>query len=84
LTLVELDDFMVEILNDRIKRKELEVDKTEFTLLHQDVLKFEPKYEKYSVVANIPYYITSPILQKFLYESAHKPENMIILMQKEV
>lgn len=84
LTLVELDDFMIEILNDRIKRKELEIEKTEFTLLHQDVLKFEPKYEKYSVVANIPYYITSPILQKFLYEAEKKPENMIILMQKEV
>jgi len=38
----------------------------------------------YSVIANIPYYITSPILFRFLHELENKPEEMVILMQKEV
>ncbi len=37
------------------------------TLHHQDILTFTPSHEKYSVIANIPYYITSPILFHFLY-----------------
>ena len=49
-----------------------------------DVLRFTPAYSEYSVIANIPYYITSPILYKFLYEARNKPSEMIILMQKEV
>jgi len=42
------------------------------------------KEYKYSVIANIPYYITSPILRHFLYKLENKPEKMVILMQKDV
>lgn len=84
LTLVELDDFMIEILQDRISKKELDVEKIAFEIIHKDVLKVEPPFQNYKVIANIPYYITSPILYKFLYEVKNKPESMIILMQKEV
>lgn len=42
-----------------------------------------PEY-RYSVIANIPYYITSPILKHFLYNVKNKPQNMVILMQKDV
>jgi 16S rRNA (adenine1518-N6/adenine1519-N6)-dimethyltransferase len=48
------------------------------------VLKFEPKLIDYFVVANIPYYITSPILAHFLYDISHTPQKMLIMMQKEV
>jgi 16S rRNA (adenine1518-N6/adenine1519-N6)-dimethyltransferase len=37
----------------------------------------------YKVVANIPYYITSPILRHFL-EASLKPSIMVIMLQKEV
>jgi 16S rRNA (adenine1518-N6/adenine1519-N6)-dimethyltransferase len=37
----------------------------------------------YKVVANIPYYITSKILQLFL-TLPHKPETIVVLTQKEV
>lgn len=84
LTLVELDDDMVRILQDRIQRKELDVENIDFSLKHQDVLVLDVDLKDYIVVANIPYYITSPILQKFLYKLENKPKNMIILMQKEV
>ncbi len=37
----------------------------------------------YKVVANIPYYITSPLLKHFL-QSDNRPEMMVLLVQKEV
>lgn len=37
----------------------------------------------YMLVANLPYYITTPILMKFL-EAEEKPEAMVLMMQKEV
>ncbi len=40
--------------------------------------------EDYILYGNIPYYITSPILQHFLYDVEKKPEAIIFTMQKEV
>ncbi|MFC1939815.1 16S rRNA (adenine(1518)-N(6)/adenine(1519)-N(6))-dimethyltransferase RsmA [Chloroflexota bacterium] len=37
----------------------------------------------YKVVANLPYYITSPVLRHFL-EAKEKPETMVVMVQKEV
>ena len=37
----------------------------------------------YKVIANIPYYITSPIIRLFL-ETTHPPTEMILMVQKEV
>ena len=37
----------------------------------------------YKVIANIPYYITSPIIQLFL-ETKYPPTEMILMVQKEV
>ncbi|MFA7169317.1 MAG: 16S rRNA (adenine(1518)-N(6)/adenine(1519)-N(6))-dimethyltransferase RsmA [Candidatus Paceibacterota bacterium] len=55
-----------------------------------DILKIDmPKFlrergiVKYKLVANIPYYITSPIVKLFL-ETEVEPELMVLLMQKEV
>jgi len=61
------------------------------TIINDDVLRVEPgallKEQKvsslYKVVANLPYYIASPVLRHFLEASA-KPETMIVMMQKEV
>ncbi|MBE0480543.1 MAG: ribosomal RNA small subunit methyltransferase A [Dehalococcoidia bacterium] len=38
---------------------------------------------RYKVVANLPYYIATPILRHFL-ESSLKPESMVLMVQKEV
>ncbi|MFH1838058.1 MAG: 16S rRNA (adenine(1518)-N(6)/adenine(1519)-N(6))-dimethyltransferase RsmA [Candidatus Kuenenbacteria bacterium] len=40
--------------------------------------------QNYKIVANIPYNITSAILRKFLSEELIKPNEMILLIQKEV
>lgn len=77
LTLVELDTDMIEILEKKYTEN--------VTILHQDVLQFVPAYEQYSIIANIPYYITSPILFHFLYaDNFTPPESMVIMMQEEV
>ncbi len=86
LHLVELDKEMIEIIWKRIENSELVIDGVDFQIFKKDILKFEPEFknEKYYVIANIPYYITSPILKKFLYNIENKPEKMLILMQKDV
>lgn len=40
-------------------------------------------FQNYKVIANIPYYITSPIIQLFL-ETTYPPEEMVLMVQKEV
>lgn len=84
LNLVELDNDMIEVLNSRIENNDFFLEWIDFKINNSDVLKYEPEFSSYSVIANIPYYITSPILRHFLYEVDKKPENMVILMQKDV
>lgn len=62
--------------------------KSKFTLIPQDILEFKPeehglKDHGFKLVANIPYYITGEILQKFL-ESEVQPSRMVLMVQKEV
>ncbi|MDD3066815.1 MAG: 16S rRNA (adenine(1518)-N(6)/adenine(1519)-N(6))-dimethyltransferase RsmA [Candidatus Gracilibacteria bacterium] len=53
--------------------------------LHQiDVRKFTPPQPPYKLIANIPYYLTSPILRQFYSETLHRPEVSVLLIQKEV
>lgn len=77
LDLVELDPDMIAILKDKYTPEDL-------TIHHIDILRYTPPYESYSVIANIPYYITSPILFYLLYELDTAPEEMVIMMQEEV
>lgn len=53
------------------------------TLLQQQKPNFPPTISPYKVVANLPYYITSPVLRHFL-EASVKPDIMIVMVQKEV
>lgn len=81
LTLVELDRDMIVILEDRMEN---EWKDHPILIENQDILQFIPKEGNYSVIANIPYYITSPILFRFLYDLPNSPDEMTIMMQKEV
>jgi 16S rRNA (adenine1518-N6/adenine1519-N6)-dimethyltransferase len=47
------------------------------------VIEGEVESAKYKLVANIPYYITSPIIRLFL-ETKYPPSEMILLVQREV
>jgi 16S rRNA (adenine1518-N6/adenine1519-N6)-dimethyltransferase len=89
LNLVELDNDMIEILEKRIKAWDFDLEWINFNINKIDVLKYSPPARGeleggYSVIANIPYYITSPILRHFLYDVKNKPKNMVILMQRDV
>lgn len=80
VTSVELDPDMVDILRQQFALTDnLEV-------LQSDILKTsveEIAEEHYKVVANIPYYITSPVVRHFL-QAPIRPKLMVILVQKEV
>ena len=58
------------------------------SIICSDILAFEldaftKEIGEYIVVANLPYYIGTTIIQKFL-ELTHKPKRLIIMLQKEV
>lgn len=84
LSLIELDKDMVSVLNERFTAWEFKINESNFIINNIDVLAFEPTFSDYKVIANIPYYITSPILRHFLYEVENTPKSMTILMQKDV
>lgn len=75
---VELDGELADKLPGQFPGKTLQV-------INQDILEFDlsvlPK--NYIVVANVPYYITSKIIQKLL-TSDNKPKTTVLLIQKEV
>lgn len=86
---IELDNKLAEIL-----KKTLPYDNV--VIINEDVLGTDPKallqgrapdfpasLSPYKVVANLPYYITSPVLRHFL-EASVKPEVMVVMVQKEV
>jgi 16S rRNA (adenine1518-N6/adenine1519-N6)-dimethyltransferase len=90
---VELDSIMVEMLQETlspsskfslINRDILEVEPAE--LIQQEKARFPPSIQNpqhYKLVANLPYYITQPIIRHFC-ESKLKPQMMVIMVQKEV
>ena len=58
---------------------------TELTVVHSDILQFDLTQlpAGYKVVANVPYYITSKIVQ-MLMTASNKPSVVVLLVQKEV
>lgn len=78
VTAVELDETMLSVVKTAcIKYPNLRVE-------NQDILKFDTrKLGRYKVVSNLPYYITSPVIRMCL-EAENKPEEMVLLVQREV
>lgn len=63
------------------------VDNTKVEVVNQDILRFnvtEKFTEKYKVVANLPYNITSIFLRTFLSLRDSAPELIVLMLQKEV
>jgi 16S rRNA (adenine1518-N6/adenine1519-N6)-dimethyltransferase len=87
LILIEIDNKMLEVLNNRFK---------DVKIINQDILKVDldeeinnlekhknKKFNKVKVVANLPYYITSPIIFKLL-EDSKRIDEIIVMVQEEV
>lgn len=69
---------------DLVTKLKKNISANNLKLIHQDALWFDLSLlEKYKVVANIPYNITSPLIRKFI-EGENKPEMMVLMVQKEV
>lgn len=75
---VEFDEDLARKLPGQFPGKNLEV-------VHSDILAYDTRElpAGYKVVANVPYYITSKIIQKFMTD-ANKPSVVTLLIQKEV
>lgn len=81
--LYEIDTRLKDILNDVLKDNDnYEIIFNDFLL--QDVSKDIEKYnyKKIYVVANLPYYITTPIITKLMKEIS--PDKIVIMIQEEV
>lgn len=85
---VELDKRMIKILNDRFKLY------SNFELINEDILKVNLKeiieeekrkqnIKNVKIVANLPYYITTPIIMKLLEDNLDI-KTITIMIQKEV
>jgi len=86
---IEKDPKMVEILKNVIDEQGIQ----NVQIIQDDVLKIKNwkfnrnlkfKIKNYKVVANLPYYIASPIIRYFLEAVDVKPQQMILMVQKEV
>jgi 16S rRNA (adenine1518-N6/adenine1519-N6)-dimethyltransferase len=86
---VELDSRLVAALKKRLAHF------PDVEIIHADILQVTPRQllertsassqplRGYKVIANLPYYITSPVLCHFL-EAQPRPSEMIVMVQKEV
>ena len=85
LVLIELDSSLIPILEENMS------DFRNVTIINQDILKtdlkeIQYKYfggEPFEFVSNLPYYITTPIIEK-IFEEDLDCHSMTIMVQKEV
>ncbi|MFR5267472.1 16S rRNA (adenine(1518)-N(6)/adenine(1519)-N(6))-dimethyltransferase RsmA [Veillonella atypica] len=81
VTAIELDTRLLEVLDTTLAQY------SNVTIVHGDVLKLDVpsimNNELFKVVANLPYYITTPIIMSLL-ESRLPIERLVVMVQKEV
>ncbi len=79
---VELDTKLSRLLTSRLRKM------PNVKIVNADILKVSPAEllegrTQYKVVANLPYYITSPVLHHFVMSSP-RPSLMVVMLQREV
>lgn len=81
VTAIELDRRLLEVLDTTLASYD------NVRIIHGDVLKFDVptimNHKPFKVVANLPYYITTPIIMSLL-ESKLPIERLVVMVQKEV
>ena len=79
----EIDTELKERLEEQFKENDIEIIFDDFLNrnVKEDIKKYN--YNKLYVVANLPYYITTPIITKIIEEKLDL-EKMVIMVQKEV
>ena len=85
---IEKDSRLISLLEEKF---ETEIKNNQLQILEEDILEFDTgndppenfKNKKYKLIANIPYYITGQIFEKFL-TADNQPELAVFMIQKEV
>lgn len=79
LTVVEKDERFISFLRSQFPA---------IRVMHDDALQYRPENDPYKIVANIPYYITSPLINHYLREQymmgGNPPKQLVLLIQQEV
>lgn len=64
VTSIELDSHLFNLSSEKLKLN------TRVTLIHQDILQFQfPNEQRYKIVGNIPYHLSTQIIKKVVFES---------------
>ncbi len=80
---IEKDTRMIPVLQERFAD---EIAGRQLQIIEADALEFDLSFLKatsYKLIANIPYYITGALFEKFL-SAAHQPTMLVFLVQKEI
>ena len=88
---VEKDPNLARILNNELRIKNIK----NVEIVQEDILKFQIANSKlqtnsklqnpnYKIVANLPFYLTAPVIRKFLESTGGRPLQMALVVQKEV
>jgi len=82
---VEKDKKLIPLLKEELKGY------NNIQIINSDILKIRGKQisadlMKYKIIANLPFYITAPVIRMFLEDppSGRPPEEMVLVVQKEV
>lgn len=80
---VEKDERLADELTNVLRERNINA----VTVVRGDILRIFPNHlalpERYAVIANIPYYLTSRLIRTLL-ESKRRPEAMVLMVQEEV
>ena len=77
---IEKDESLIPILKEKFGK---EIEEKKLEIIVSDALIDIELPEKYKLIANIPYYITGAIIEKFL-GSENPPSLAVLMLQKEV
>ena len=80
---VEKDKNLARILNEELRIKKIKNTKVISGFKLKIYNSLFSILDSYKIVANLPYYIVSPVIRMFL-ETENKPELMVLMVQKEV
>ncbi len=81
---VEKDSEMCQILKEMLDCWNLK----NVEIVNEDILKLDTRYKiqdtRYKIVGNLPFYLTVPVIRQFLEAVETKPQQMVLVVQKEV
>ena len=84
---VEKDPRLVSLLKETLKNfhniEIIEGDILKILNSKSESLKSKLKSKGYKVVANLPFYLTAPLIRKLL-ESSYRPKEIVLIVQKEI